>query len=289
MRATLVAITDKHGGNALGLMNPDTVFYKKNKRGDLEEYTLPINDTQEWLWEVYGKIIKRAKQTAKRSDSPLFVIDLGDQTQGFKYHTELVSTSLADQILIAKANLMPWYNLKRLKAVRLIAGTASHEFEEAGSTVLVSRNLKDKYPDIDTRPMFHGLFDFGGVTIDAAHHGPNDSSREWLKGNSARYYLRDLMTREIMSGREPPKLVLRGHYHVRIYETLRIWTETKCYQSHIIVGPPLCAFGDYARQITRSAFQVTVGGVIIEVVDGKILEPEFISETIDVRTKEKLL
>jgi hypothetical protein len=93
---------------------------------------------------------------------------------------------------------------------------------------------------------------------------------------------------EIGDRNTPPQLVLRGHYHSLINETFTIYTNNQCYESRLVVVPPLCGLGDFARKITRSAHKVTEGGAIFEIIDNKLLPTIFVTETIDIRKKEIL-
>ena len=50
--------------------------------------------------------------------------------------------------------------------------------------------------------------------------------------------------------------------------------------------PPLSAMGAYARKVTRSKDEMVIGGTLFEIIDGKLLPPEFVMAAIDTRTKE---
>jgi hypothetical protein len=131
---------------------------------------------------------------------------------------------------------------------------------------------------------YHGLMDINGVTVDYAHHGPYPGSREWLKGNVARFYLRDLMLRDIQDGKRPPDLVLRAHYHSPAHEYL----EQSNQASELYVVPSYCGLDDHSTQATQSIDRVTFGMLAIETVDGKIVGRHKFYHSIDIRKREAL-
>lgn len=287
-RAILVAFGDMHSGHTLGLCNPKTVLQNVDKMGNRYKWSPILNESQEYLWhDVYIKGIAKVSKLAK--NDPVIALELGDVTQGNKYVSQWVSTRSSDQLYIAEANLLPWFKVKNLIALRMVGGTDSHGFGEASADLAVEGLLKRRLPKRDIGFVFHGLAEIVGLKVDYAHHGPYIGSRNWLKGNVARYYLRSLMMDEIVLGNIPPHLVLRAHYHSYVEEYLRISNADHIHKSWLTVIPSLCLMSDYARQATRSQFTVTNGIVAYEIVDGRIVEIHPFLSTLDIRSKEKIL
>ena len=298
MRTILAAITDKHGGHAMGLINPETVLYRKDyyydeeddDAYDLVKYNPTLSPGQLRRWRLYENIIERAIDRAK--GDPIVLMDLGDQTQGTVYLDDVGNIILADQLVIAKWNLVPWMGIPNVVSVRVVAGTGSHEYGQASAMLVVVEMLKGEFPDKDIIPLYHGLTYIhgreNGAGIDYTHHGPSQSMRKHLEGNNARYYLGSLMQDELMDGNKPPDLVLRGHYHSLINEVRTLYQKRQWWESRLVVVPPLCGFGDFARKITRSAHKVTEGGVVFEIIDDVVSRPDFITETYDIRRKEAI-
>lgn len=288
MRAVLLIVSDTHGGHKLALCNPDVTLYDESEEGQLVPYEPELTAFQQVLYRmVTERIVPQAAQMA--GGDPLYMLHLGDPTHGNKHPSQVMTTRLADQIEIAVANydlFIP--QLPTLLAVRGIAGTGAHEFEEASATILVMKQVAERYKDIDIRPLYHGLLDIDGCAIDYSHHGPGGGRRIWLAGNEARFYLRDLMLNEIVSGRRPAALYLRGHTHVKVNEVISMDTGGGEVESRLIVCPSMCGLGDFARQVTRSVPVITVGAVLIEIIDGQPRAPLFITETFDLRTRERL-
>jgi len=287
-RAIIAAFGDQHGGHTLGLLNPATKLREWDTSGKPYWWTPKLNEPQEYLWhDCYVKDIENVKKLAGKD--PVIVFELGDITQGKKYISQWVSTRLSDQIFIAEANMLPWFKLKNLVAVRLVRGTDSHGFGEGSADLTVEGLLQRRFPKRNIESLFHGLGKILGITVDYAHHGPYTGSRNWLKGNVARYYLRSAMMDEIQSGNHPPHLYIRAHYHSYIEEYLRLNNASHVYKSWLTVLPSYCLMSDYARQATRSQFSVTNGMVAYEVVDNKIVNIHPFLHTIDIRTKENIL
>jgi len=265
MRRIVAVLSDTHAGHRLGLMPPNLTLYDEAPDGTLAPYTPQQTAVQQWLWHCYCDDM--AEVVALADDDPLTVIHNGDLTWGRKYATELVSTREANQYLIAVANLAPWLELPNLTAMRLSHGTGSHGFQEGTDVALVSELLRARYPDSDIGVCRHGLADVDGVLIDYAHHGPPPGSRNWLTGNNLRYYIRSLMTDEVMRGRTPPRVVLRAHYHTYQRETVRVPAGDGEAVTDGIITPAYCGLSEFAQQATRSAYLIGCGLVALEIVD----------------------
>jgi hypothetical protein len=282
MRKILVTISDTHAGMKLALMNPATLLFDENQDGDIVPHSPPMTATQEYLWDVYmGNILKTIDIAG---NDEIVIVHLGDECNGKKYPSQLVTTRESDQIIIADYNMRPWFELPNVTAFRQVVGTEAHNFGEGSSALLLCQILQGRYLDVDIKPFYHALIEINGITIDCAHHGPGPGSRNWLSGNVARFYLRDLMQWEIMSGNKPPDMVLRGHYHTPVHELL----ETKGRTSELFVLPSFSMMGDHAIQVTQSKYEITHGFLVTEIVDGVIIKHHRLYETRDTRTREVL-
>lgn len=280
-RFILVDLSDTHGGFKAALLNPEVVLYDEDERGKVVPYSPKLTATQRFLWDLYERNIAETVELA--GSDPIHVLHNGDLTHGNKRPEQLVTTSIANQILIAQANLEPWLRVKQVKTLRLATGTGWHEFGEGSASVLVADALRRRYPGRDIAASYHGLADYGGFVVDYAHHGPPPGSRVWLRGNVARFYLRDLMMQELLAGNCPPDLVLRAHYHAYIREVL----ELEGHESTLIVTPSYSFLTDFAHKATRAAHRVSVGQVAFEVVGGKLARIFRQFETLDIRTREQ--
>lgn len=274
-------LSDSHAGMKLALMNPETVLFEEDENGEIVPYTPTLTASQDYLWDkVYVPSFLRTIDIAAGDD--IVILHLGDECNGKKYPSLLVSTRESDQITIADYNMRPWFELPNVKAFRQVVGTEAHNFGEGSSALVLCQIFTARYPGVDIKPLYHGLLEVNGVTIDYAHHGPGPGNRNWLAGNVARFYLRDLMLGEIISGNKPPDLVLRGHYHTPVHEPLEI----KNHKSELFVLPSFSMMGDHSIQVTQSKFEITHGFLVVEIIDGQIIKHHRLYETRDTRTKE---
>jgi hypothetical protein len=278
-RIIIAQESDLHGGNKLGLMNPDVILEDIQKNGDARLWHPNVTESQRELWLLRQDNIRRLIELA--GDDPIHYIQDGDPTQGDKHKAELVSERMADQIKIAVENVKPIMALDNLKSARFAAGTGAHNFGQASADILMVNQLKALYPTQDIDVCYHGLAHYGEFVVDFAHHGPYTGSREWLKGNVARYYLQSMMFHAIKHGQKPPDLVIRGHYHTPVVETVCL----NGFTSHVIVSPSMCMVDDFAHQAAKSPDDVVCGMNVFEIVNDKLLEVHQFYKVFDTRTE----
>ena len=281
-RKIQVVETDSHGGFKLALMNPETTLFSEDEAGNPVPYQPAMTRSQEYLWKTRSKAIEDTFAIADGCE--MLALHLGDACHGVKYPQGLVSTRLSDQAFIADYNARPWFEYKNLKAYRQVIGTQAHNAGEGSLELILAQLLAARYPKVDVRPLYHGLMEYGGVVTDYAHHGPHPGSRNWLAGNVARFYLRDLMQREIMRGRKPPELVLRGHYHTPVYELLRM----QGFTSELYVLPSWSMFNDHATQATQSQNEIAHGLNVYVFENGVKTETHEFHSKLDIRSVEVL-
>lgn len=210
MRRVLVFFSDSHGGHKLGLMNPDVVLYEEDEEGNYSPWTPSPTAVQRYLWhDLYLPAI--AEITKFAGEDRVYLFHVGDLTQGKAYTDQLVSTRLADQILIAVANMQPWFSAgMNLTTFRLAQGTGSHIFREGSSTILVADRLRAEHKQVDIRSVRQGAATVGRMRVDYAHHGPSAGIREWTEGNQLRYYAKSKVIGDVMRNKKPPRLIVRG-------------------------------------------------------------------------------
>jgi len=286
-RVILAVASDEHGGHKLGLLNPETTLEDEDRNGNLIKWTPKLEPFQEYIWETLEDNVNDIKHLAGKDE--IVVFKNGDLHAGNKYPHEQVSTRIADQFDIAAYNQRPWLDLPNVKIMRITKGTGAHSFGEGSAEIITQRILKERYPKKDIRTLYHGLAKIAGITVDYAHHGPTTGSRNWLKGNEVRYYMKSLMQDEIDLGNIPPDLILRGHFHEYIEEYYVKLFKGQRYKTEMCITPSYCGIDDYARQVTKNIYILHHGMVAYEIVDGKILDTYPFFNIIDIRTKEKLI
>lgn len=284
-RRIIAVVSDSHAGHKLGLCNPKTEL-EQIENGKVIKYYPQISETQKFMWNVYLWGINETIKLAGNDE--IILIHNGDPTHGKASFLETMSTKLSDQLLIAQANIELWLQYPNIHIIRFAAGTGLHELGEASAQILIANALRGKYPDKDIGVVYHGLLDIDGFLIDYAHHGPNVGIRKWLEGNELRYYLRSIMIGEVLEGRTPPHLVLRGHYHVYRKEYLEMTANGQTYESWAIILPGFTFKDDYTRRATRSEFKQSIGIIAFEILDGHLYRGYRFTKTADVRTKEIL-
>ena len=229
-----------------------------------------LTHTQEILWDVFQTCKKNVVSLAKKS--PIYGWCIGDPTHGLHHmDKELVSTRTSDHIEIAISSLAEIVKLKNLKSFYMVKGTGSHEFGQGSATALIANFLETAF-DKQIGYVNHALVKHDGLSFDLAHHGPGAGARNWLKGNILRLYTRSIMMDDLQAGREPPDLVVRAHFHNYVPETVKIRTNGHTHRTEAFILPSFSFLDDYARKVAKSPSSVTVGMVVVEVINGKIHE-----------------
>lgn len=259
-------------------MSPDAKLTDPNTG---TEQPVALNYLQETLWPWYLQDIDEIVRLA--DGRPITVVHVGDPTQGVKYPQELVSTSVADHIAIALANLEPWWKHENVVNYRQVVGTGAHEFSEGAASVLIAKHVEKSNPRVNTRVYHHALANIAGADCDLAHHGTGTGVYQWLRGNVLRQYVRSIMLSDIAAGKQPPALVARGHFHEYVRELVPVGD----FETWAIILPSWQYPVGHARQAARSPGRVTFGMVAVEMSGGKIVgKPHPFKRTIDHRTQE---
>jgi len=98
------------------------------------------------------------------------------------------------------------------------------------------------------------------------------------------------MLDEIMSGRTPPRVVMRAHFHTYTHERVEITgtSNDDVWVSDIFILPSYCGLGHHTVQITRSVYEASCGLVVLEFEDGKYVAAHPFWRKEDLRVKEEL-
>lgn len=282
-RKILAVISDTHGNSRLGLLSPQTQLWDENAQGDIVEVNPTLNPIQEQLWDWY---LEDKYQIEKLADGDeIVLVHNGDMTHGNKYMSEMVSTRMSDQIPIAAAALRPWLRLKNVKKAFFVKGTPSHEFGEGSAPLLVAEVLRNEL-DVEITVPFHVEIDIDGFRADMFHHGGHPGTRNWLKGNSLRYYVQSVMDDFLKNRKEPPDALVSGHFHQCVVEHVQRYGLGERYWTWGAICPSYGFPDSYARKAARSPRNVTVGALAFELIDGKLIgEPHEFTRTVDHRTR----
>jgi 8-oxo-dGTP pyrophosphatase MutT (NUDIX family) len=284
-RSIVVALADSHAGHGLGLLNPATILVRADEDGNDEQWCPEPTENQRRLWHLYQQNIEQVTDLAAGDD--LVVFHDGDLTNGEKYPDGLIpGVSLADQRDIGYYNLLPWASVPNLRVMRIITGTLSHVPDAAEARV--ARELREK-TGLDVKAEHHTRCRARGVLFDVAHHGPQGGSRDWLRGNVARYYLRDRIYRDRRLGVEPARVYIRAHYHIWCPETVHERWAGKQQRHDLTVLPSMSGITQFARQRSGSEPVLMNGLICYEIRDGRLFDIHALVEEYDTRQEEVIL
>lgn len=287
MRKIAAFLADCHGNHKLGLLHPDTTLEQIGPHGETLAKQVELTAVQKWLYyEVFQPALLQLQKLA--SGDPIAAFLVGDLTQGGKYPDELVSTRMADQVVIATEIGGDILDISAVQSLRIALGTPAHNYGEGSTEILAAKMLAQEYPRKDVKAVAHGLADVGGVLVDYAHHGPSAGSHLMVRGNAFRTYCRDVVLRELGRHQRPPDVIVRAHVH----DYLRI-TDVIAANGveHEVVGillPPLCGMGEHGRQASRSKHMLTVGVIALEIDGPGRVQVHRFTQTEDLRTRETL-
>jgi len=281
-QVTLALMADAHCGHRLGLLNPETVLTSSDG-----PWTPGTTKTQDRLWEkVEGLRLKTEKKAGKRGR--VVVAHVGDLAQGNAFPHSLVSVEPKDQVEIAAAALRPWLRMRCVSTLRIIVGTDAHTMGEGSMEVLAAQKLATEFPDKSVEVRWHLRATVAGVLVDVAHRGPVAGSRMHLRGNVARFYLRDRMERDFRRYGKVARLYVRAHVHDHLYIEDDLEGVPGGCRAGLVLVPSLCGLSDYARGASLSAPELVVGMVFADLRGGEVLVVRPEVDVLDLRTVEEL-
>jgi hypothetical protein len=279
-RLVIGVMADPHANYTYGLMRTDISLDPRDENEDEWVPQSTPTQVQLWKWQVGDR--ERIVDLAA-GDRMGFILagDVGHGT--FLPDNTRVSARLSDEYKIAVDFLMPWAELPNMAWMRFVHGTGVHSMKRGSAELLVAQMLRDKTGK-DIRAWYHLDLKVDGVQIDVAHKGPPTGTRIWLEGNEVRYYVRNMMLKDLVDGIRPPDVVLRAHYHDRILELVHVHTRKATYRTWGAVCPANSLFqDDYTKQVTRSKHLMTAGMLAIEVMRGQVVAIHDFSHVADIR------
>jgi len=280
-RSVLVFIADLHTNSKYGILSPDTIITEEDAEGNLVDRAVSLNPLQKQLWEWY--LSDKADVSKLADGAPINLFVVGDISQGTFFRRGLISTRDADTYEMAFRALEPWLGLPNLKRVRMVKGTEVHEQGEGSVPEVLVRRIRDSYPNLDISAPYHSVV----MGIDVSHHGPQPGSRNWLKGNVLRLYVQDIMDAALKNEEDPPKLVVRAHYHTYTSEVVTRRARRRTWRTAGIILPGYSGIDPHARKVAQSKDSIDVGLIAYEIVDGLITRGLECVRTVDIRTKEE--
>lgn len=247
----VVWISDTHVGSTVGLspchwkIDEDNIH--KASKSQLALYKFW---TQFWL-------------RRKKDGRPMIVILGGDLVDGDHHSTlQLWTNDELIQVDAAVDLLKPIVNTA--KKAYLLRGTTAHVGQSGRFDSLVAREL-------GIPAFYHLRLNVDNVIFDLAHHGPNIGKRTWNLGNSVRNYGRSIVMANMMQGRTPSQVIIRGHVHRMCHETIRDGNHT----TEVLIAPSWQLKSEYAYRVDTENDLSDIGGVVVGVFNGKMTDVTF--------------
>lgn len=259
---------DIHSNNKWGLLQPGTLIEDVAPDGTIFYEEPELNPEQEFLYEVRANALKGVKEIVGKK--PLCYVFLGDAHQGYKHRGIYVSqiSSAATQIMIE--NFRPVFKQLNVAKAEILFGTEAHDGLAHSHIRSLTSALRQEFQKTEIKMSWHTDLDVDGYVINCSHHGSGQGTRNWLRGNEMRYYLKSLMEDYRDTGKTPPNLVARGHFHGFHWETIRKFLPGGWQISDMILVPSLCGMGAFAKQITKSRTDIVNGSILLEIEDGRL-------------------
>lgn len=204
---TMLLVSDTHCGSTLGLCPPQGV------RTDDGQEILP-SKVQEWLWECWVDLHRRAGAIAKRHKSDLVVVLNGDLVDGDHHGTAQIMSRHPDaQAYIAHETFQVTRSLKP-KRLFVVRGTEVH----TGTSGSAEENLAkwmgaERDPETHLYSRWHLRLRVHGKLVDVQHHGKGLGRLPHTKQNGANSLAWRVFQTMTERGLEPPALVVRSHLH----------------------------------------------------------------------------
>jgi hypothetical protein len=257
-RHVIAAISDLHCGSTLGLCPPEV---------DLDDGGgYRASKAQRWLWDNHCDFWKQVEAT-RRGDH-LTVIFNGDLTDGPEHHgtVQVVSRHPGVEFLILTQAVQPILAVKPDACV-VIRGTEAHTGKSAAKEEAFAVWLKDQGMNVPghhagkTKSWWRFTGNFGGVIIDAAHHG-RMGTRPWTKAGQVSNYAAQIFYEYTANARKPPNICLRAHHH-------RVADSYDMHPVRVVQMPAWQLATAFIHRIAPDAI-ADIGGLIITVEDGKV-------------------
>jgi len=291
-RVILVPVGDKQAGHNGALVNPAAELPvveldKETRTRIVTGYEYPkITSLQADMWIWHNEDRLEIARLAGRD--PIIYIGMGDETQGGVFQDNLAEVSLSRQYLISYYNMLPWMEMKQLKAVYFVKGTAVHLWGDGDTETLLTHQLANEFKDKTVKMAPHWELNIDGFRVDVAHHGPGTGIREWTKGNVLRLYTRSLMDYLDKNRKPIPDLLLRGHFHEPISEVVTLNKDLETVRCEAWITPAQCFIGAHGQKATQSVSHMQIGMLAFEIINNRILETHRFMHSIDLRAEERI-
>lgn len=248
----LAAFGDMHTNSRVALMPPSV----RLDDGD----TVKASPLQRFIWRHWLFYWSRVQAIKERWPGvPVWGVCLGELADD-NYHktSQLVTMNPADQLKIALEVMdRPRAMLDELVVLR---GTEAHVGLSGHMDETIAREL-GALQHGDNSSTHHWIADFGGWTLDAAHHPGTGHARPWTRGGDANRLAAMVKDDYIENDMLPPRLVLRGHNH-------KPSDSADNHMTRAVILPSWQLTNAYGYRL-GSIMPLPIGGAIVTVYDRK--------------------
>jgi hypothetical protein len=274
--------TDPHFGYRFGLLKPETHLESFDEADG--DFVPELTVTQEQLWQWNSEDFAAISELT--AGAPTALLLEGDVCHG-TWVGDVVSPRMADQPVMAVAGLKRWVELPQIQLVRFVKGTRVHSHGH-GSLELLTAHILQLETGKPVGVSYHMNLSLAGVSFDLAHKGPAPGKRQWLDANELRLYVRSIMERDLVNGKRPPHVVVRGHYHERRFAHVHEHREKDVVDTWGIIVPAYSIFkDDYTNHSTQAKSHMNAGTVVVEFQGGKVRDVHDFTHTFDLRKREE--
>ena len=204
---TWLLASDTHCGSTIGVCPPEGV------RTDDGQEILP-SKPQQWLWECWQQVHRRAQAIAKQHKADLNVILNGDLVDGDHHGTAQIMSRHPDaQAYIARRTFEVTQAVKP-KRLFVVRGTEVHTGTSGSAEESLAKSIgAERDPDTHLWSRWHLRLRVHGQLIDVQHHGKGLGRLPHTKQNGANSLAWRVFQSHVERNLEPPALVVRSHLH----------------------------------------------------------------------------
>jgi hypothetical protein len=253
----VVLIGDLHVGSTMGLC-PMGFALDDGNPVELNKLQMATLDHWSGFW-----------QRRKAEKLPIVTILMADLIDGNHHGTSQLWTT-DEQLMIEAAVqiLNPVANLSR--SVLGLRGTPAHvgvagKWDNAVCREIGAQRVEGQPSSYHLKPKI------SGVQFDVAHHGPSAGKRIHTHGDIARRFARNVYLLAQIRREPLPQVIARAHVHKKLHEVLTDFG----HEYHMVISPAWQWCTEFKYKIDTEDDLADVGGAIVTVENGRVLEVKF--------------
>lgn len=214
---------------------------------------------QAWIWGHWRDYWGRVGETAARyPEAEVWGVCLGELADN-NYHksSQLITLNPVDQMTAAEMTMD--VAKQHLDWLVVLRGTEAHSGLSGAWDEALAQELGAMRHGDGNYSAHHWAADFGGWTLDAAHHPGTGHMRPWTRGGDANRLAAMTAYSYIDNGMWPPSLAVRGHNH-------KPSDSADNHPTRAVITPSWQLTNAYGYRL-GSIHPLPIGGVIVTVQD----------------------